>query len=91
MFPANNLQPIKRFITSHNKLGQGVFLGDDNGDHHRVMVHGKGIENILYSTSFTPVDMNAEADITHARNNEIRFPQSCIFYQLNPSRNSSQC
>ena len=83
-FPADDLRPTKRFITSHNKSGQGVFVGDDNGDHHRVMVRGKGVANIIYSTSSTPVDMNAEADITYARNNEVRFPQLCIFYLSKP-------
>ena len=90
-FPADDLRPAKRFITSHNKSGQGVFVGDDNGDHHRVMVRGKGVANIIYSTSSTPVDMNAEADITYARNNEVRSLQLYLFHQPSPSRDSSQC
>lgn len=70
-FPADDLRPTKRFITSHNASGQGVFVRDDSGDHHRVMVRGKGVANIIYSTSSNPVDMNDEADITYARNNEV--------------------
>lgn len=86
-FPADDLRPTKRFITSHNKSGQGVFVGDDSGEHHRVMVRGKGVANIIYSTSSNPVDMNGEADIRYARNNEVYFDHICILRQCNSSRN----
>lgn len=70
-FPADDLRHAKRFITSHNASGQGVFVGDDNGDHHRVMVRGKGVANIIYSTRSNPVDLNNEVDIAYARENEV--------------------
>jgi hypothetical protein len=41
-FPGEGLRPARRFITGHNKDGKGVFIIDDDGDHHRVMVRGKG-------------------------------------------------
>ena len=86
-FPADDLRPTKRFITSHNQSGQGVFVGDDSGDHHRVMVRGKGVANIIYSTSSNPVDMNGEADISYARNNEVCFNHLCILRPSSSSRN----
>lgn len=70
-FPADDLRHAKRFVTSHSQSGQGVFVRDDDGDHHRVMVRGKGVANIIYSTSSNPVDMNDEKDITYARDNEV--------------------
>lgn len=73
-FPADDLRPAKRFITSHNTSGQGIFVGDDNGDHHRVMVRGKGVANIIYSTISNPVDLNNEADIAYAREHEVNSP-----------------
>lgn len=82
-FPADDLRPAKRFITSHNAAGQGVFVGDDNGDHHRVMVRGKGVANIIYSTSSNPVDLNNEVDIAYARKNEVNslyIPPPPIYY-----------
>ncbi|KAL9123283.1 MAG: hypothetical protein Q9187_000155 [Circinaria calcarea] len=79
-FPADDLRPARRFVTSHNESGQGIFVGDDEGSHHRVMVRGKGVANIIYSTSSNPVDMNNEADITYARDNEpgIHVPNGTV-------------
>lgn len=83
-FPADDLRPAKRFITSHDASGQGVFVGDDNGDHHRVMVRGKGVANIIYSTSSNPVDLNNEADIAYARENEVNPLPSDLDTQMKP-------
>ncbi|KAI1104953.1 hypothetical protein F4804DRAFT_351473 [Jackrogersella minutella] len=69
-FPGEGLRHPRRFITGHNKDGKGVFVVDDDGDHHRVMVRGKGASNIIYSTSSNPVDMNDDADLKYAKENE---------------------
>jgi hypothetical protein len=69
-FPAPGLRTSRRFITSHNKDGKGVFVVDDTGDHHRVNVGGRpGVGNIIYSTAETPVDMNDDKDMKYARDN----------------------
>ena len=70
-FPADDLRHAQRFITSHNEKGQGVFVVSDDGAHHRVMVQGKGVANIIYSTNSNPVDMNDEVDIKYAKENEV--------------------
>src|SRR2546429_4078180 len=70
-FPADDLRASQRFITSHNEKGQGVFIATDNGDHHKVMVQGKGVANIIYSTKENPVDLNNEVDVKYARENEV--------------------
>ena len=49
-FPTSDLRSSQRFITSHNAAGDGVFVATDSGDHHHVMVKGKGVANIIYST-----------------------------------------
>ncbi|MCJ1341997.1 hypothetical protein MMC31_000177 [Peltigera leucophlebia] len=90
-FPADDLRPAKRFITSHNAAGQGVFVGDDNGDHHRVMVRGKGVANIIYSTISNPVDLNNEVDIAYARENEVNslslmHPRLALLWARNATR-----
>jgi len=69
-FPADGLRLSERFITGHNKDGQGVFLHTDHGDHHRVMVGGKGVANIIYSTKGDPVDLTNDVDIKFAMENE---------------------
>ncbi|PSN60581.1 hypothetical protein BS50DRAFT_204064 [Corynespora cassiicola Philippines] len=69
-FPAEDLRHARRFITSHNSSGQGVFLKDDDGAHHRVMVNGNAVANIIYSTNANPVDMNDDKDLAYARDNE---------------------
>ena len=71
-FPADDLRPAKRLITAHNTKGQGIFYAEDDGDHHKVMVRGKGVANIIYSTHENPVNMNDDVDITYAKNNEVR-------------------
>lgn len=70
-FPADDLRPAKRLITTHNGKGQGIFYAEDDGDHHKVMVRGKGVANIIYSTHENPVDMNDDVDIQYAKNNEV--------------------
>jgi hypothetical protein len=70
-FPADDLRKAKRFITTHNKEGKGAYVVDDYGDHHKVMVRGKGVANIIYSTKETPVDLNDEKDIKYAMEKEV--------------------
>jgi hypothetical protein len=70
-FPADDLRHARRYITSHNDSGEGVFVVDDDGAHHRGMVRGKGVANIIYSTGSNPVDMNDEKDIAYAKDNEV--------------------
>lgn len=72
-FPASDLRSSQRFITSHNAAGDGIFVTTDSGDHHRVMVNGKGAANIIYSTQGNPVDVTGEIDIALAAKNEVRF------------------
>jgi hypothetical protein len=70
-FPADDLRHARRFITGHNSKGLGVFVGDDDGDHHLLMVNGNAVANIIYSTNANPVDMNDDKDIAYAKNNEV--------------------
>lgn len=79
-FPADDLRPTRRFITSHDNNGKGIFVVDDDGAHHRVMVRGKGVANIIYSTGSTPVDMNDDKDMIYARDNEVHInrPSFCL-------------
>lgn len=76
-FPAPGLYHARRFITSNNEQGQGVFVVDDHGDHHRNMVNGRGLANIIYSTKENPVDLDGDADIAYARDNEVCFIFAC--------------
>ncbi|ROV98482.1 hypothetical protein VPNG_08537 [Cytospora leucostoma] len=69
-FPAEGLRASRRFITSHNKDGKGVFVVDDVGDHHRVLAGGQGVGNIIYSTAETPVDLNNDKDLIYAKEHE---------------------
>ena len=78
-FPADGLRTSRRFITSHNKDGQGVFVVDDMGDHHRVLAQGLGVGNIIYSTAENPVDMNDDKDIIYARDNEVKAEPFAAF------------
>ncbi|KAI2603106.1 uncharacterized protein GGS25DRAFT_526141 [Hypoxylon fragiforme] len=79
-FPAEDLRPARRYISTHNKDGKGVFIADDDGDHHRLMVQGQAVANIIYSTKGNPIDMNNEADIAYAKNNEpaIHVPNGSV-------------
>ncbi|KAL8786717.1 MAG: hypothetical protein Q9195_008092 [Heterodermia aff. obscurata] len=69
-FPADGLRPARRFISGHNKEGKGIFIGDDEGEHHRIMVEGEAVANIIYSTAGNPVDMNDDKDLKFAKENE---------------------
>ncbi|KAL2862207.1 cupin domain-containing protein [Aspergillus lucknowensis] len=79
-FPAEGLRHARRFITSHNKDGEGVFVVDDDGDHHRIMVEGLAVANIIYSTAGNPVDMNDDKDLAYAREHEpsIHVPHGSV-------------
>ncbi|CAI7568664.1 hypothetical protein PCG10_008760 [Penicillium crustosum] len=68
-FPGTGLPDIKRFITTHNSQGEGVFLPADNGDHQALMANGRGCQNILYTTQGEAVDLNGDVDIALAKNN----------------------
>lgn len=70
-FPADDLRHPKRLITTHNANGQGVFLPDDNGDHHKIMLNGQAAANIIYSTQGAQVDLNEERDIKFSKENEV--------------------
>ncbi|GLB08938.1 hypothetical protein AtubIFM57258_004847 [Aspergillus tubingensis] len=79
-FPADGLRASKRLITSHNPEGKGVFITEDHGDHHKIMVRGKGVANIIYSTKGNPVDMTDDADVKFAKKNEppLHIPNGSV-------------
>lgn len=85
-FPADDLRAARRLITSHNAQGQGVFCVEDDGDHHKVMVRGKGVANIIYSTHENPVDMNDEKDIKYAKANEVSIKRHTFPSQITGCR-----
>ena len=70
-FPADDLRPARRFVTGHNPKGEGIFVNDDDGAHHRLMVNGNAVSNIIYTTEGNPVDMNNDKDLFYARDNEV--------------------
>ena len=70
-FPADDFRHAKRLITTHNSKGQGVFLPDDDGDHHKIMLNGLAAANIIYSSQGAQVDLNDERDIKFAKENEV--------------------
>lgn len=80
-FPAFDLRPAQRFVTTHGQDGKGVFLPDDHGDHHRVILDGTAVCNIIYSTKGDQVNMNDEADVKHAKENEVTL--SCPRFSCN--------
>ncbi|KAK3292859.1 uncharacterized protein B0H64DRAFT_363025 [Chaetomium fimeti] len=69
-FPGKGLPDIRRYITTHNAQGEGVFLPSDNGDNKALMANGRGVQNVLYTTKGAAVDLNGEADIAWARDNK---------------------
>ncbi|KUI61928.1 hypothetical protein VP1G_09082 [Cytospora mali] len=69
-FPADDLRPTRRFVTTHNSKGEGVFLKDDEGDHHKVLCNGLAVANIIYSTQGSQVDLNDEKDVAFAAAHE---------------------
>lgn len=70
-FPVAGLTRVVRHITGHNAEGKSVFLSTDCGDHHRVMGEKQAISSIIYSTHETPVELNDDADIKYAKDNEV--------------------
>ena len=79
-FPAPGLRRTIRHITGHNPHGKGVFLSTDCGDHHLIMGDQQAVSNILYSTTSTPVDLNDDADLRHAKENEppLHYPNGSV-------------
>ncbi|KAI0505867.1 hypothetical protein F5B22DRAFT_639602 [Xylaria bambusicola] len=69
-FPAPGLRRTVRHITGHNAEGKGIFLSTDDGDHHRIIGDKQAIGNIIYSTNQTPADLNDDADLKYAKENE---------------------
>ncbi|RYP29949.1 hypothetical protein DL767_006482 [Monosporascus sp. MG133] len=69
-FPAPGLRRTVRHITGHDAEGKAVFLSTDCGDHHLIMGEQQALSNILYSTHETPVNINGDADIKYAKENE---------------------
>ncbi|KAL2867467.1 cupin domain-containing protein [Aspergillus lucknowensis] len=62
-FPGAGLPDIRRFITTHNAQGEGVFLPADNGDHQALMANGRGVQNIIYTTDGAAVELNDEPSL----------------------------
>lgn len=70
-FPGKGLPDIKRLITTHDEKGEGVFLPSDNGAHHALMGNGRGVQNIIYSTYGSAVDINDCKDIIAAQETTV--------------------
>jgi hypothetical protein len=70
-FPAPGLRRTVRHITGYDDQGKSVFLGTDCGDHHRIIGDQQALANIIWSTRETPVDINGNVDIKHAKENEV--------------------
>lgn len=70
-FPAPGLRQIVRHITGNAADGKSVFLESDHGEHYRFMVENQAVANIIYSTRETPVDLNDNADIAKAHEQEV--------------------
>jgi hypothetical protein len=70
-FPAPGLRRTVRHITGHDAEGRAVFLSTDCGDHHTIIGEQQALGNILYSTNETPVDMNNDKDLLHAKEHEV--------------------
>jgi hypothetical protein len=70
-FPAEGMHHPRRFITTHDKDGKSVFLPEDDGDHKAIMVAGAAAQSIMYSANKVPVNINEEADVKWAKENEV--------------------
>ncbi|CAG8973477.1 hypothetical protein HYALB_00011072 [Hymenoscyphus albidus] len=66
-FPGEGLPEIKRYITTHDANGEGVFLPSDSGDHHALMGNGRGVYSIIYTTKEAQIDLNDDADLKFAK------------------------
>ncbi|KAI1456527.1 hypothetical protein F4805DRAFT_475858 [Annulohypoxylon moriforme] len=75
-FPAPGLRQIVRHITGNTANGQSRFLSSDHGEHYRFMVENQAVANIIYSTRETPVDLNGDADVVKAHEEEPPFHYS---------------
>lgn len=83
-FPAPGLRRTVRHITGHDAEGKAVFLSTDCGDHHMIMGEQQALANILYSTHETPVEINGDVDIIHAKENPVCVPpKNCTFPEPN--------
>ncbi|KAI1855541.1 hypothetical protein JX266_000406 [Neoarthrinium moseri] len=69
-FPAPGLRRTVRHITGHDADGKATFLTTDCGDHHLIMGEQQALANILYSTHETPVNINDDVDVIHAKENQ---------------------
>ncbi|TGO35593.1 hypothetical protein BHYA_0153g00270 [Botrytis hyacinthi] len=69
-FPAGDLRNSIRLMTTHNEESKGIFLPTDHGDHHKIMVNGHAVASIIYPTSGNPANLQNDADIKYARENE---------------------
>jgi hypothetical protein len=70
-FPAPGLRRTVRHITGHTADGKATFLSTDCGDHHLIMGEEQALSNIIYSTHQTPVNINDDADVKHAKENVV--------------------
>lgn len=70
-FPAPGLRQIVRHITHNAADGHSRFLSSDHGEHYRFMVENQAVANIIYSTRETPVDLNDNADVVKAHEQEV--------------------
>jgi len=74
-FPSEGLRKAKRFITSHNEEGKGVFIQEDHGDFETVMGDGQAVRLDLFTTEKFPIDMNDEKDVKWSSSVRVRqFP-----------------
>lgn len=86
-FPGTGLPDIKRYITTHNAQGEGVFLPSDNGSHQSLMGGngagaGGAVQNIMYTTQGSAIDMNEEADLKWARDNAVRPNHTFLTFSI---------
>ena len=77
-FPAPGLRRTVRHITGHDAEGKEIFLSTDCGDHHLIMGEQQALSNIVYSTQETPVDINDDVDVKHAKENVVRINSHII-------------
>lgn len=59
----NNLQPIKRYITTHDGSGKSVFSTSISEDVPSTPITGAAF-SLAYTSQTFPVDLNSEADIS---------------------------
>lgn len=80
-FPSEGLRKAKRFITTHNDEGKGIFLREDHGDFESVMGNGQAVRLDLFTTARFPIDMNGEKDVKWAASNRVsHLPYLSLFF-----------